>query len=159
MSSDDYTLDELDFMILKQLQLDARKSYAQVAQELGVPLGTIRNRVMKLVDNKIVRFWSRITPHRVGFKTPANIHISVQPSELLEDVAQQIAEFPEVSYVALMTGDFDLEVDVWCRDLEHLTDLLTNRLQKIKGIASTKTALVLRVIKIANPDMDLIKPS
>jgi Lrp/AsnC family transcriptional regulator, regulator for asnA, asnC and gidA len=159
MPANNYTLDDLDFTILKQLQQDARRPYSQIAQELGVPLGTIRNRVMRMVDNNIVRFWSRIAPHRVGFKTPANIHIAVQPSELLEDVATQIADFPEVSYIAMMTGDYDLEVDVWCRDLEHLTELLTHRLQKIKGISTTKTALVLKVIKIANPDIELIKPT
>jgi Lrp/AsnC family transcriptional regulator for asnA, asnC and gidA len=76
---------------------------------------------------------------------------------MLEEVSQQIIDFPEVSYAALMTGDHDLEIDVWCRDLEHLTELITNRMQKIKGIASIKTCMVLRVIKIANPDLELIK--
>ena len=56
-----------------------------------------------------------------------------------------------------MTGDFDIEVDVWCRDHEHLTRLITDRLQKIEGVASTKTSLVLRVIKIANPDLGLVE--
>lgn len=157
MSSSTYSFDELDFTILQQLQQDARKPYAQIAQELGVPLGTVRNRVMKMVDSQIVRFWTRISPHRVGFKTPANIHISVEPLEMLEEVSKLIVEFPEVSYAALMTGDHDLEIDVWCRDLEHLTELITNRMQKIKGIASIKTCMVLRVIKIANPDLELIK--
>jgi len=157
MATENYRFDDLDYAILRLLQKNARLPYAQIAKSLDSTLGTIRNRIQKMVAHKIIRFWGRIDPHRVGFKTPANIHISVQPSGLIEHVANQIAEFPEVSYVALMTGDFDLEVDVWCRDHAHLTRLITERLQKIEGVASTKTSLVLKVIKIANPDLSLIE--
>lgn len=157
MNHDNYQLDKLDYEILRLLQKNARLPYAQIAKKLDSTLGTIRNRVKKMSSHKIIRFWGRIDPHRVGFKTPANIHVSVQPSSLIDQVANQIAEFPEVSYVAIMTGEYDLEIDVWCRDQEHLTQLITDRLQKIEGVASTKTSLVLRVIKIANPDLYLIE--
>ena len=159
MSSDiKKPLDELDYAILIELQQDARKPYAEIARSLGVTLGTIRNRVSKMVADNIVRFWGRINPHRVGFQTPANIHICVQPSHLIEEVAVQLAAYPEVSYVALVAGDFDLEIDVWCRDHEHLSGLITDRIQKINGVATVKTALILRVHKIANPDLQLLNP-
>jgi Lrp/AsnC family transcriptional regulator for asnA, asnC and gidA len=152
-------IDELDLIILTHLQQDGRKSFTDIAQATGASVGTIRNRVQRMVEDKTVRISGRVDPHRVGFQAPANIRISVQPASQIESVAAQIAQFPEVSYVALMSGEFDLEIDVMCRDQEHLSPLITERLHKVAGVSNIHTDIVLRVYKLADPDLSLVKGS
>lgn len=158
MSANDVYMDELDFAIIAQLQDDGRRSYTDIARELDVSVGTIRNRITRMVEEGIVRFICRPDAYRVGFHTPANIKVSIRPSSLIEQAAKKIAEFPEVYYLALVAGEFDLDIDVMCRDQEHLTNLITQRLHKVQGVDATITSVILRVYKLSVPDLSLVNP-
>lgn len=151
-------LDDLDFAILSQLQDDGRRSYTDIARVLGVSVGTVRNRITRMVEDQTVRFICRPDAFRVGFHTPANIKVSVRPSNLMEEVAAAIGEFPEVYYLALVAGEYDLDIDVMCRDQEHLSALISERLHKIPGVYATRTSIILRVYKLSLPDLSLVKP-
>ncbi len=151
-------MDKLDFAIITQLQDDGRKSYTDIARELDVSVGTIRNRITRMVDDGAVRFICRPDAHRVGFHTPANIKVSIRPPSLIEEAAKAIAEFPEVYYLALIAGEYDLDIDVMCRDQEHLADLVTHRLSQVQGIDATVTSVILRVYKLSVPDLSLVNP-
>lgn len=151
-------LDELDFAILTQLQDDGRKSYSDIARALGVSVGTVRNRITRMVEDETVRFICRPDAYRVGFHTPANIKVSIRPSSLIEQAAAQIGEFPEVYYLALVAGEFDLDIDLMCRDQEHLSSLIAERLHKVPGVFATRTSIILRVFKLSLPDLSLVRP-
>jgi Lrp/AsnC family transcriptional regulator, regulator for asnA, asnC and gidA len=152
-----YLVDELDIAILKHLQKDGRKSFTDIAKALGTAVGTIRNRVTKMVDEDTVRIIGRVNPYRVGFNSPATINVSVQP-RLIGEAINEISECPEVSYIALVTGEYNLIVDVMCRDGNHLTDFLVNRLPHVTGVVNFQTSIVLRIHKFAQPDLNLVKP-
>lgn len=62
---------------------------------------------------------------------------------------------PEVSFLALTSGDYDLEVDVMCRDNNHLVAFV-NRISEIDGIHQTKTTIYFKVYKYAQPDLKLL---
>ncbi len=156
MSEQNSPLDELGFAIITQLQDDGRKSYSNIAKSLDVSVGTIRNRITRMVEDGIVQFICRPDAHRVGFHTPANIKVSIRPPSLIEEAAKAIAEFPEVYYLALIAGKFDLDIDVMCRDQEHLANLITGRLAKIQGVDATDTSIILRVYKLSAPDLSLV---
>ncbi len=151
-------LDELDFAIIAQLQNDGRRSYTEIAKALGVSIGTVRNRIKRMAEEGIVRFICRPDAYRVGFHSPANIKVSIRPSSLIEEAAKIISEFPEVYYLAHITGEFDLDIDVMCRDQEHLATLVTHRLPKVPGVHSTVTGVILRVYKLSLPDLSLVNP-
>jgi Lrp/AsnC family transcriptional regulator for asnA, asnC and gidA len=70
-------------------------------------------------------------------------------SNLLEEAATAIAQFPEVSYLVMTSGEYDLLVEVLCRDREHLADFLNQKLRQIEGILQTKTFMILRTFKMA----------
>jgi Lrp/AsnC family transcriptional regulator, regulator for asnA, asnC and gidA len=150
-------LDDLDIAIMSQLQADGRKSFTDIARALDISVGTVRNRVSKLIADRTLHIFGRVNPTHVGFQASANIHIAVRPPALISAVASEVGDFPEVSYMALLTGEFDLEIDVACRDQEHLTELLTNRLHRIEGVAETRTQMLLRVYKYAQPDLRLLQ--
>jgi Lrp/AsnC family transcriptional regulator for asnA, asnC and gidA len=156
--SESLAMDKLDFAIITQLQDDGRRSYTDIARALDVSVGTIRNRITRMVDDGTVRFICRPDAHRVGFHTPANLKVSIRPPALIEQAAKAIAEFPEVYYLALIAGEFDLDIDVMCRDQEHLADLVTHRLSQVQGVDATVTSVILRVYKLSVPDLSLVNP-
>ena len=156
-NGNDFLVDDLDIAILKHLQRDGRKSFTDISKELGTAVGTIRNRVTKMVEDDTVRIIGRVNPYRVGFNSPATINVAVQPQKI-EEAIKEISECPEVSYLALLTGEFNLVVDVMCRDGNHLTDFLVHRLPNVVGVINFQASIVLRIHKFAQPDLNLVKP-
>lgn len=142
-------LDELDRQILAYLQEDGRMPFTQIAKALGVTEGTIRNRVTRLEQEQVVQIVGLVDPHRSSYQAPALIGVSIQPP-LIEPAAAEIAALPEVSYLILVSGEFDLMVEVMCRDREHLAAFLTNALQKVPGVQRTQTFMILHTYKMAH---------
>ena len=149
-------LDKLDFEILSFLQEDGRMSFTVIADKLKVSIGTIRTRFNKLIDDGTVSIIGRVDPDKVGFRCYAHIAVFVRPATLKEKVAQKISKLPEVSFLAMTSGDYDLEVDVMCRDNNHLVDFV-NDISKIEGVYQTKTTIYFKVYKYAQPDLKLLK--
>jgi Lrp/AsnC family transcriptional regulator, regulator for asnA, asnC and gidA len=149
-------MDDLDFSILIQLQEDGRKPFTEIAKTLNVTEGTVRNRVSKLLADKTLRIIGLVDPHRVGFDSPALISVSIHPG-YLDSAVQAIKNLPEVSYLLLVAGEYDLIVEAMCRDREHLTDLITQRIHKIPGVSDTHTLMILHTYEIIQPDLKLVK--
>jgi Lrp/AsnC family transcriptional regulator for asnA, asnC and gidA len=149
-------MDEIDFGILTQLQADGRRPFTEIAKALGVTEGTVRNRVAKMMADDTLQIIGHVDPHRVGFGAPALISISVQPGKV-EDVAQTLRACPELSYLLLVAGDYDLFMEVMCRDREHLRELITTRLHAIAGVTNTQTTLILHTYKVVQPDLNLVQ--
>jgi Lrp/AsnC family transcriptional regulator for asnA, asnC and gidA len=149
-------LDELDYAILSQLQEDGRRSFTDMAENLGVSVSTIRTRASKLIDDKTIQIVGRVNTERVGFHAYAHIKISIRPANLIASAADQLQEFREVSFLALTSGDFDLQVDVMCRDNNHLLEIINDRILKIDGVHQTKTDMYFKILKYAQPDLNLL---
>ena len=149
-------LDKLDFEILSFLQEDGRMSFTVIAEKLKVSIGTIRTRFNKLIEDGTVNIIGRVDPDKVGFRCYAHIAVFVRPATLKEKVALKISKLPEVSFLAMTSGDYDLEVDVMCRDNNHLVDFV-NDISKIEGVHQTKTTIYFKVYKYAQPDLKLLK--
>jgi len=115
---------------------------------LSVSEGTVRNRVARMIDKGVMQIVGLIDPVRMGYDAPAMIGVNIQNADV-EEVAKQIARFPEVSYLIMVSGGFDLIVEVICRDREHFTHFLNQKLRKIPGVAQTQSYFILRTIKMA----------
>ncbi len=151
-------LDDLDFKILSCLQKDGRMSLTVMAKALNVSIGTVRTRLNKLLEDGTISIIGRVDPDKVGFHCYAHIAVFVRPATLKEKVALKISKLPEVSFLAMTSGDYDLEVDVMCRDNNHLVNFVDN-ISKIEGVNQTKTTIYFKVYKYAQPDMNLLKKS
>ncbi len=146
-------LDALDLAIINHLRLDGRKSFTNIAAEESVSVGTVRNRYTQLVEKGVLQVYARLNPHMVGLNVYAQILIVVRPSHLVSSVIEQITSFPEVSFLAQITGDYDLELNVMCRDNEHLQELLQQRLQPIVGVEQTRPNIYLHLVTAKQPDV------
>ena len=150
------TLDSLDFEILSCLQEDGRMSFTVIADKLKVSIGTVRTRFNKMIDDGTINIIGRVNPEKVGFRCYAHIAVFVRPATFKEIVATKISKLPEVSFLAMTSGDYDLEVDVMCRDNNHLVDFV-NEISKIEGVNQTKTTIYFKVYKYAQPDLKLLR--
>jgi Lrp/AsnC family transcriptional regulator for asnA, asnC and gidA len=138
--------DDLDKAIIKCLQADGRRPYAQIGRQLKVPEATVRQRAERLITRGVVQIVGVTDPLAMGFQQPALIGLKVDPGRLTE-IADQIAALEEVTYVVITAGRYDLFCEVVCEDNEHLLRVLTDRLADIDGIRSTETLVELRFVK------------
>jgi Lrp/AsnC family transcriptional regulator for asnA, asnC and gidA len=139
-------LDDLDKAIIKALQLDGRRPYAQIGRELKVPEATVRQRAERLISRGIVQVVGVTDPLAMGFGQPAFIGLHVDASRL-DEVAGAVAALDEVTYVVVTAGRFDMICEVVCEDNEHLLRVLADQLAKVEGIRSTETMVELRFVK------------
>ena len=139
-------LDDLDKAIIKCLQQDGRRPYAQIGRELKVPEATVRQRAERLISRGIVQIVGVTDPLAMGFQQPALIGLKVEAGRL-EEISEQIGALDEVTYLVVTAGRYDLVCEVVCEDNDHLLRVLTERFAEIKGIKSTETLVELRFVK------------
>ena len=152
-------LDKLDRALLAQLIENGRKSFTDIATELGVSAGTVRNRFSRLEENGTVRVMGFLDLDQVGIHAYATVYVRVSPSILLDQVIAQLSAYPEVSFLATVAGEFDLHVDVQCLNNEHLMRVLRERIHPLEGVVDTKTTMVLQIHKYGQPDLDALRCS
>ena len=148
-------LDDLDISIMRELQQDGRASFTDLANKLNVSHGTIRNRVARLQEGQMLKIIGWVNPQAVGYTLPANIQIAVEPPNRIHEVANQLVDLPEARFVAMMSGEYDLFVDVNTRDLKHMTDLMAEHIYPIEGVTRTRTNIYLEVFKIGPSKVNL----
>jgi Lrp/AsnC family transcriptional regulator, regulator for asnA, asnC and gidA len=139
-------LDDLDKAIIKVLQLDGRRPYAQMSRELRVPEATVRQRAERLIARGIVQVVGVTDPLAMGFEQPAFIGLKIEPARL-DEIAGRLADLDEVTYVVVTAGRFDLICEVVCADNDHLLQVLTEKIARIDGIRSSETMVELRFVK------------
>jgi Lrp/AsnC family transcriptional regulator for asnA, asnC and gidA len=137
---------ELDKKIIVHLQEDGRRPFTRIAADLGVSEAAVRARTNRLVDSGIVQIVGVTDPLRLGFGQMAMIGVRCESDRLLE-VARKVATFPEVDYVVLTAGTYDLLVETVCEDNEALLAFLAERLRAVDGVRDTETFVYLRMVK------------
>lgn len=151
--------DELDFKILKLLQKNGRISFTEISKEINVAVSTIRHRYINLIEDGTLKIIGRIDPNKIGFNAYASILISVKPKIFINTIFEELTKLPEISFLALVSGDFDIEANVMCRDMGHLNELLGDKIYTLEGVFDTKTNMYMKIYKIAQPDLELAKLS
>ena len=139
-------LDDLDKAIIKALQLDGRRPYAQIGRELHVPEATVRQRAERLIARGIVQVVGVTDPLAMGFQQPAFIGLKIEAGRM-DEIADRLADLDEVTYVVVTAGRYDLICEVVCEDNDHLLRVLTEQIARIDGIRSTETMVELRFVK------------
>jgi Lrp/AsnC family transcriptional regulator for asnA, asnC and gidA len=141
-------LDGMDREIIAHLQYDGRMPYTDIAAELGISEGSVRRRVKQMIDAGVLQIVGIVEPQYLDWQTAAMVCIGVQAGQL-EKAAQQIAQFPEVTYLFMASGGFDLFVEVYCRDRDHFAFFLSEELQKVPGVERTETFMILKMYKLS----------
>ena len=139
-------ISELDKRIIEHLQQDGRRPFTQIATVLGVSEATVRVRTNRLIERGILQIVGVTDPLKLGFQQQAMIGVRCEASQLLE-VAEIINAFPEVDYLVVTAGSYDLLVEVVCEDNEALLHFLADKLRRVAGVRETETFVYLRMLK------------
>lgn len=144
-SAGSVVIDDTSKAIIEQLQQDGRRPYATIARAVGLSEAAVRQRVQRLIDTGVMQIVAVTDPLTLGFRRQALIGLRVEGD--LKPVADQLVEIPEVDYVVISAGSFDLLVEVVCEDDDHLFELLNNKIRSIPGVRATETFVYLRLCK------------
>ncbi len=141
-------LDDIDRAIISHLQYDGRTPYTRIAEELDINEGSVRRRVKRLVGQGVMQIVAIVEPQELGWNEAGMIGIIVR-ADRIQEVADAIAQLPEVSYLFQAAGEFDLFAEVYCKDREHFVSFLNNKLQKVPGVERTQSFLILKMHKLS----------
>jgi Lrp/AsnC family transcriptional regulator for asnA, asnC and gidA len=138
-------LDDVNKRIIEQLQRDGRMSYAALAKVVGLSEAAVRQRVQRLLDAGVMQIVAVTDPLTLGFARQCMIGIRVSGD--VRPVADAIAAIPEVDYVVISAGGYDLLAELVCTDDEHLLKLLNDVIRAIPGVVATETYVYLKLAK------------
>lgn len=138
-------LDDLSKAIIEQLQEDGRRAYATIGKAVGLSEAAVRQRVQRLVEGGIVQIVAVTDPVQVGFTRQAMIGIKAEGD--LEALADALAALPEVDYVVITAGGFDVLAEVVCEDDDHLLEVLNHKIRTLPGVRATETFVYLKLRK------------
>jgi Lrp/AsnC family transcriptional regulator for asnA, asnC and gidA len=141
-----FELDEFDAKIVSILHADGRTTNTEVARRLGCGEATVRKRVARLLDDGVMQFQAWVDPLKVGYEVYAIIQIQVSPPRI-EAVAETLGKLPEIAFLGVCTGDFDIFAAAVFRSNADLYDFLTKRLSEVPGIIRTATSSMIRLVK------------
>lgn len=137
-------LDRLDHGIIEALGRDGRASNSTIAEALGVAEGTIRQRIKKLMDAGVFRISGMVNAEIMPDHQLCVLGLKVDESKQLETRASDVSRLPEVRSVAIVTGRYDLLVEVLVASNQGLIHFLSESLAQVPGITSSETFLLLR---------------
>jgi DNA-binding Lrp family transcriptional regulator len=137
-----------DRVLLAELARDGRASYAELASATHWHESTVRRRVEELRAAGVLYLDIDVEELLFGMTARAYLYLSVAPARLAA-VGREMAEHPEVPFVAATTGPTNLRASVLCRDDYDLYRYLTERIASLEGVNSVEAALIIRTVKRA----------
>lgn len=141
-------IDGLDRRIIAALQLNGRAPWSSVARWAGTSESTAQRRFNSLRERRLVHVVGAVELDRTGTGSSMLVRVQARPGKGLE-LAELLAERPEVRFLALVTGAADLIVDFVARDNDELLRLLYTDLPGADLITSTEHVAVIRTFTSA----------
>lgn len=141
------TIDDLDKRIIEILQQEGRISFADLSRKLNTAETTIRFRVKRLEDHRIItHFAAVIDPTKVGLGVSGAILLKIDPAHL-EHACKQLTAFSETVYLFQSTGEYDIVSVVFASDLAHFNEVI-KRTKMIEGVKDARVSMTTRFLKI-----------
>lgn len=138
-------LDEIDKAILRELQADGRLPYSKLAGIVGLSEAATRQRVNRLTERGVMQVVAVTDPTKMGFGYQAMVGVNVQGDPGV--VADDIAKIENADYVVITAGRFDLIVELFCRDADHLLEIVGRQLRSIPDVVGTEIMSYLKLVK------------
>jgi Lrp/AsnC family leucine-responsive transcriptional regulator len=140
-------LSDVESAILRTLLADGRKSFRQVASELGVATSTVIAKVNDLREREIIRgFTCTVDWEKLGYSYSLCLAVQVAPDANAKEVGAQLGLIPNVVQVFSITGDADFSVHVKCRTNTEASEIL-EKIKAIPGIGRIIPHTVLTTVK------------
>lgn len=140
-------LDETDLKILDLLKENGRVQNNEIASRLSISEGTVRNRIKKLIDNNFLSIMGLVNPDKIKNKQIILVGVRISDSKKMEKASQYMAGLKNVVAVYMVTGSFDLFIEVFIEP-QNLLEFLSADLAKIDDqILNTESFIVMKSYK------------
>lgn len=141
-------LDQFDRQILEALQGNARLSNLELAQRIALSHSAISRRIKRLEDEGVIRGYSaRIDREATGESVRAFVGVARQPTVPAMDVAEALKKMPGVASCWIISGDYDVMIEIAARDMAAFSSIMLDHVQTARGVAATRSMLVLSALK------------
>lgn len=141
---DDFRIDNTDQKILSFLIKNARMPFLEIARECGISGAAIHQRVRKMEEAGIIAGSHLVVkPKALGFDVCAFVEIQLSEPNIYSPAIQDLKKMKEVVECHFITGDMSLLLKIYCRDNDHLMQVLINTIQNIPGVSKTTTFISL----------------
>ncbi len=140
------SIDYIDEQLTELIERNARQSSETLAKQLNVSSATIRRRLKKLLDSKLLHIVAFRDPIKAGLPLAAVVAFNIDHG-LLDSVMQAICSFPEVVLACTTTGRFDAFALTRFASNERFSFFLRNDITRIEGIKDTETFVCLHIEK------------
>jgi DNA-binding Lrp family transcriptional regulator len=148
-------LDEKDLAILKLIQEDCKLTAREIAKKVGSPITTVFAKTKRMEDLGIIKEYRAVLDSRkLDCGATAFVLASVSyefkdnEKQLSQrDIATEIAKFPEVQEVHIITGDWDLLIKLKGKDVDTVGKIVIDKLRRVRGIEKTLTCMVFETCK------------
>jgi Lrp/AsnC family transcriptional regulator, regulator for asnA, asnC and gidA len=133
-------------LLIRHLQDSPRASYAELARATGSSESTVKRRVESLLERGVIHPSMHADLEQLGIDVRAMIGFRVQLDKLTS-VAKHLSQIPDVTFVALTAGRFDVIAFVAKRSLVELTRFMTDDVGSVDGVISSETLITTEVYK------------
>ena len=142
-----YEIDKTDVKIVNLLLEDGRIPASEIARRIGdISERAVRYRIDRMVEDGVISVSAIVIPQAFGFDTRADVWLEVESDKILE-VANKMAEFSNVTYVACAIGETDVSIQLVAKDTGEIYRFVTEVVRKVPGVRRTITSIVPIVLK------------
>lgn len=139
-------LDDIDLKIIDELSRNARATYREVANVVGLTDVAVMKRVKKLEQGGVIKRYTVILdPFALGYGKVSFTGINVKPEKLFE-VVKALKSKPYIRYLAITSGDHDILAVIWARDADEL-DVFHREITSLDGVVSVYPMILSEKIK------------
>ncbi|GAB3794552.1 Lrp/AsnC family transcriptional regulator [Virgibacillus kimchii] len=139
--------DNVDKKLLEELTEDGRLSYVELAEKVGLSRVAVKDRIQSLKEKGIIeKFSVVINSEKIGKKVSAFFEVDVEPM-MLQEVAQNLADNPNVASIYQMTGPSTLHTHVLVEDFTKLEAFINDELYSVEGITRVESSVILKRFK------------
>lgn len=141
-------MDAIDLKAIRLLARDARRSWADLGEAVGLSAPAVAERVRRLEERGVITGWEpRLDARAVGAGLTAFISVSIANRRDRDELLRTVERAPEIQACHHVAGEEDSLLKVRCRDTEALERLLTQELKAHDGVVRTRTTVVLSTAK------------
>jgi Lrp/AsnC family transcriptional regulator for asnA, asnC and gidA len=138
--------DETDEAIIRLLQEDGRMSNREIARQLSVSEGTVRQRLKRLVETGAIRLGVVTDPVKLGLTSVSYVRLRVAPRSR-RAVIDALEAMEDVFFVASILGEFDVVAVPGTRTRQHLRELVNERIARLAGVLSVEVREIAATLK------------
>jgi DNA-binding Lrp family transcriptional regulator len=139
---------DIEEKILTELQRDAKATTGSIAKRTGIPTTTVHNRIKRMEREGIIKRYVPVLDHtKLGKGILALVFINAENKTDQEQLAKRLLAMRNVERCQIITGDFDLMIEVRAGTIEELNAIITKEIRKLPGVNRSETIIVLQELE------------